>query len=236
MQDRGWIVRNVIIWQKPDCMPESVADRCTIDYEPVFLCVKNPNYYYKQQVRPYSPKTVERCKKYIENGEGFDPARHKVDPNRATQAPAKVLERIAKNLVVPGRSVHTMHLDRANGNNQDVFNPAGANLRSVWRISTAGYRGAHFAVMPERLVEICIDAGCPVGGTVLDPFVGAGSTAVVAERMGRDFLGVELNPEYARHATERILKARAVRKCGQQPNAGSVIAEAAVQSGSTATH
>ena len=211
MQDRGWIVRNVIIWQKPDCMPESVADRCTIDYEPVFLCVKNPNYYYKQQVRPYSPKTVERCKKYIENGEGFDPARHKVDPNRATQAPAKVLERIAKNLVVPGRSVHTMHLDRANGNSQDVFSPAGANLRSVWRISTAGYRGAHFAVMPEELVKICIDAGCPVGGTVLDPFLGSGTTAIVAERMGRDFFGIELNPEYARHATERILKARATR-------------------------
>ncbi|MGA2062220.1 MAG: site-specific DNA-methyltransferase [Thermoguttaceae bacterium] len=230
MQDRGWIVRNVIIWHKPACMPESVQDRFTVDYEPLLFCTKNPQYYFRQQLQPYSDATLKRCKKYIENGEAFDPARHKVDPSCPTQAPTKLLERLAKNLAVPGRSCHTMHRDRANGNGQDVFSAAGANMRSVWRISTAGYRGAHFAVFPEKLVEICINAGCPVGGTVLDPFVGAGTTAIVAERMGRDFYGIELNPEYARQATERILEARSRRtneadgaRAGSSPNGVSVV-------------
>ena len=71
MQDRGWIVRNVIVWHKPDSMPESVQDRFTVDYEPVFFCTKNPQYYFRQQLRPYSDTTLERCKKYIENGEAF---------------------------------------------------------------------------------------------------------------------------------------------------------------------
>jgi site-specific DNA-methyltransferase (adenine-specific) len=197
MLDRGWIVRNVAIWQKPGCMPESVEDRFTVDYEPVFFCTKSPRYYFKQQLRPYSEKTLARCQKYVENGEAFDPRRHKVDPDRPTQAPARILERISKNLILP--------------NGQDIFSPAGANMRCVWTIATAGHRGAHFAVFPERLVEICIDAGCPPGGTVLDPFLGSGTTAVVAERMGRHFLGIELNLAFARQARERILAARAKR-------------------------
>ena len=171
MADRGWIVRNVIIWWKPDGMPESVQDRFTVDYEAVFFCTKNSNYYFKQQRKPYSQKTTKRCKK---NGDALDPAQHKVDLDRPIQAPIKVTARFAKNLIVPGRTAHSMHVDRANGNGRDIFNPAGANMRSVWRISTAGYRGAHFAVFPERLVEICIDAGCPPGGTVLDPFLARG--------------------------------------------------------------
>jgi site-specific DNA-methyltransferase (adenine-specific) len=211
MQDRGWIIRNAICWWKPNCLPESVQDRFTVDYEPLFFCTKNSNYYFKQQLKPYSEKTVERCKRFVENGEAFDAARHKVDSSRLTQAPTKVLERIAKNLIVPGRTTHTMHRDRANGNSQDVFHPAGANMRSVWRISTAGYRGAHFAVFPEELVERCLAAGCPPGGTVLDPFLGSGTSGVVAERMGMDFYGIELNPEFAEQARQRIVKARADR-------------------------
>jgi site-specific DNA-methyltransferase (adenine-specific) len=231
MIDRGWIVRNAIIWHKPDCLPESATDRFTADYEPVFLCTKNPQYYFKQQLRPYSEKTLKRCKSYVDNGEAFDPARHRFDPKRPSQAPAKVLENIAKNLMVPGRTTHTMHIDRANGNDREVFNGAGANMRCVWRIATAGYRGAHFAVFPEKLVEICIDAGCPTGGTVLDPFLGAGTVAVVAEDMGRTCYGIELNPEYAQQATERILAARTKRlKKAESPNGTSVV-EPTVASG-----
>ena len=122
----------------------------------------------------------------------------------------KILDRFAKNLMVPGRTVNGMHLARANGNGQDVFNPSGANMRSVWRIPTARYNGGHFAVFPEQLVETCIDAGCPPGGSVLDPFLGSGTVAVVAERMGRDCYGIELNPEFAEQAKQRILAARMV--------------------------
>ena len=189
MEDRGWIIRNVVIWHKPDCMPESVQDRFTVDYEPVFLCTKNPNYYFKQQFRPY-----------------------KVLDGQVQRKPqAAVAKSIAKNLIVPGRTVHTMHVNRANGNGRDVFNPVGANMRSVWTIPTAGYRGAHFAVFPEELVEICIEAGCPPGGSVLDPFLGSGTVAVVAERLGRNCYGIELNPEFAKQARERIVAARNCR-------------------------
>ncbi len=208
MENRGWIVRNIIIWHKPNGMPESVRDRFTVDFEPIFLCTKSPRYYFCQQFRPYSPRTLERCKRYIDNGESFDPARHKVDPSRPTQAPSKLLERIAKNLMVPGRTTHGMHIARANGNGQDIFSPIGANMRCVWQIPTAGYRGAHFAVFPEGLVQRCIEAGCPPGGTVLDPFLGAGTVAVVAERLGRHCFGIELNAEYAQQAKQRILAAR----------------------------
>jgi DNA modification methylase len=81
----------------------------------------------------------------------------------------------------------------------------GANLRSVWWISPAQYREGHYAVMPDTLAEICIAAGCPEGGTVLDPFGGAGTTGLVADRMHRDAILIELNPEYAEMARKRIV-------------------------------
>ena len=80
------------------------------------------------------------------------------------------------------------------------------NKRDVWAISTAGFKGAHFAVFPEKLVEPCILAGCPVEGTVLDPFAGSGTTGVVAKRLGRNFTGIEINPEYCKLAADRIAK------------------------------
>ena len=78
------------------------------------------------------------------------------------------------------------------------------NKRDVWAISTGGFKGAHFAVFPEKLVEPCILAGCPEGGTVLDPFAGSGTTGVVAKRLRRHFVGVEINPDYWKMATDRI--------------------------------
>ena len=160
MLDQGWIVRNIIIWHKPAAKPESVKDRFSVDYEPILFCTKSPKYYFKQQFRPYSEATVERCERYITNGEAFDPARHKFNPDCVRQAPAKITERIANG----------MHFDRANGNGRDLFKGKGANMRCVWSLPTANYRGAHFATFSEQLVARCIEAGCPPGGTVLDPF------------------------------------------------------------------
>jgi len=78
------------------------------------------------------------------------------------------------------------------------------NRRDVWSINTQPFKGAHFAVFPEALVEPCVLAGSEVGDVVLDPFCGSGTTGVVAQRLGRDFVGVELNPEYAEIALKRI--------------------------------
>ena len=78
------------------------------------------------------------------------------------------------------------------------------NKRDVWAVSTGGFKGAHFAVFPERLVEPCILAGCPESGTVLDPFMGSGTTGVVSKKMGRNFVGIEINPDYIKLARSRI--------------------------------
>ena len=87
----------------------------------------------------------------------------------------------------------------------NVKNETGTrNKRDVWTVSTTGFRGAHFAVFPEKLIEPCILAGCPEGGTVLDPFTGSGTTGVVAKKLGRDFVGIEINPEYHKMALDRI--------------------------------
>jgi DNA modification methylase len=85
------------------------------------------------------------------------------------------------------------------------------NRRSVWTITTKPYTGAHFAVMPPDLVEPCIKAGCPEGGTVLDPFVGSGTTLAVAAELGRNAIGCELNPAYIALAQQRITTARGKR-------------------------
>jgi DNA modification methylase len=84
--------------------------------------------------------------------------------------------------------------------------PSGRNRRSVWTIPTHAYPGAHFATFPPKLIEPCIMAGCPEGGTVLDPFLGSGTTATVAERVGVDSIGTELSPDYVALALERMTK------------------------------
>ena len=77
----------------------------------------------------------------------------------------------------------------------------------MWTVSTNGFRCAHFATFPEKLIEPCILAGCPEGGTVLDPFTGSGTTGAVAKRLGRNFVGCEINPDYAKMAADRIAAA-----------------------------
>ena len=99
------------------------------------------------------------------------------------------------------------------------------NRRSVWTVATAPFKGAHFAVFPPKLIEPCILAGCPVGGTVLDPFAGSGTTGVVAKRLGRDFVGIELNPEYAEMARGRIsAEPEQLRATIEQPELKQTIA------------
>jgi DNA modification methylase len=93
---------------------------------------------------------------------------------------------------------------KTNGPMRAVGSPETRNCRSVWRINPGGFEGQHFATFPAELAERCILAGCPEGGTVLDPFFGAGTTGLVADRLGRDCIGIELNPEYAAIAERRI--------------------------------
>lgn len=186
----GWYLRQDIVWNKPNCMPESVRDRCTKSHEYIFLLSKSERYYFDAEAIS-EPVAGESTKRYIReqrNGAGA-----------ISHAP-----RFGGDKYGPDTSDET----RTKSGKPYVAKPR-RNKRDVWTVSTSGFRGAHFAVFPEKLIEPCILAGCPEGGTVLDPFAGSGTTGVVCKRLGRNFVGVEINPEYERMARERIAAAPA---------------------------
>lgn len=254
MVNRSWILRNVIVWHKPNCLPSSATDRFTVDFEYVFFFAKSPKYYFRRQFKPHHESTKRRVEQFVRNEEHFDPGRHKYRGD-VNHNPYEVLARISRN----------------------GLNPLGRNKRCVWSIPTQAFAEAHFATFPERLCEIPIQAGCPefvcircgkprkrilrptpkyatllrsnkgtsvysgkrrkaaihIGnalqdtprteasyycagytdcgcnapftpGVVLDPFFGAGTTGLVARRLNRHFIGIELNPAYVRMANRRL--------------------------------
>jgi DNA modification methylase len=234
MVDRGWTLRNEIIWHKPNAMPQSVRDRFTVDFEKIFFFTKSKKYYFEQQFDSFTDTSIERLAQDVASQEGSW---------RGMEAGYKV-----------------------NGAMKAVGNPTlGRNKRTVWSISTRSFKGAHFAVFPEKLVEPMILAGCPEfvcsgcgvarvrivernsnyskrerayspnssttkvdstgwsppsvlsesysdcgcyvdyePGIVLDPFCGSGTTGVVSKRLNRQFVGIELNKDYVKMAEQRI--------------------------------
>jgi len=212
MKKRGWLVRNKIIWHKPNCKPESVKSRFTNDWEPIYFFAKSEAHYFRQQFEPYSLDTIERCERFVRNGEGYDPSRHKPGDHAPSQAPMLLLERIAVNLIVPGQTPQGTHIERNVRRGRVVLNDQGRNMRSVWSIPTVGYRGHHFAVWPPQLIARIIRAGCPSGGVVLDPFAGSGTTLAVAEEEGCLGIGIDLREDYLEMAAQRVLAARAERR------------------------
>ena len=177
LQEDGWILRQDIIWHKPNPMPESVKDRCTKAHEYIFLLTKNKKYYYDNEaiLEPISEVSMKR-------------AEYGWDCDRPS----------TKNASMGGDGIHVEKMGTR------FVNPKGKNKRSVWTVNTASYKDAHFAVYPTKLIEPCILAGCPEGGTVLDPFSGSGTTGIVALNNGRKYTGIELNPEYAELSEKRI--------------------------------
>ena len=183
MQDDGWFLRSDVVWQKPSAMPESAADRPTRDHEYVFLLTKEATYHYDADAvrTPLKAKTLTTYTSRRQAGRNY------LDPRSQDKA---------TNF---GRSCPTRK-PRVNATGDAV----GANLRTVWRIASEPRSGDHTAAFPKRLVEPCIKAGCRRGGVVLDPFAGTGTTGVVALRLGRSFIGIELRPEWADLARARI--------------------------------
>jgi DNA modification methylase len=162
----GWYLRQDIIWHKPNPMPESVQDRCTKAHEYIFLLSKLQKYYFDAEAIKEKVKEVS------------------ITRAKSAWNPTKLNVGLdgAKN-----ESFETMG---------DRWVKEKANKRSVWTITTKSYDGAHFATFPTDLIEPCILAGAPVGGIVLDPFMGSGTTAQVAQNLGRKYLGCELNTAY----------------------------------------
>lgn len=198
LQADGWWLRQDIIWSKLNPMPESVTDRCTKAHEYLFLLTKSATYHYDAAAiaEAVAPSTIERMSQ----------------PTLADQAgsdrvPGKTNGRMK---AVPPRFGGSKYGDNdaeehrtKSGNEYDLKNGK-RNRRSVWTVATQPFSEAHFATFPPALIEPCILAGCPAGGTVLDPFGGAGTTGLVADRLGRNAILIELNPAYAAMAEKRL--------------------------------
>jgi len=214
LASRGWIVRNKVVWAKPNPMPASVGDRLTCSWEPLYLLVKSRHYFFDLDAIRVPHRTTRR------------PSRVSVAAKYSEQkrpAWAGPLAGTNDGLLKAQREGRAGHV-------------RGKNPGEVWRLATGGFRGTHFATFPSALIEKPILATCPErvcavcglpwqravrsirpsctckaswrAGLVLDPFIGAGTVAIVAERLDRDWLGIELNPQYARLAEERIARAR----------------------------
>ncbi len=184
LQTDGWYLRQDIIWSKVNPMPESVNDRCTKAHEYIFLLSKSPKYYFDNESikEPASKNTHPRRK---ENGVG-------VGFGHGTDAEVRGRGRIKRKMEEPGKRVkNNTSMDQAL-----VVMPDMRNKRSVWSVSSEPFSGAHFATFPTKLIEPCILAGSRSGDMVLDPFFGSGTTGEVSQRLGRQWIGIELNPEY----------------------------------------
>jgi DNA modification methylase len=196
LQADGWYIRSDIIWSKPNPMPESVTDRPTKSHEYIFLMSKSERYYYDH----------ESIK---------EPAIYANDDRRArAHENHKSMPTSIVNGIRPRSDKQRGHSRRHAGFNDrwdlmDKYEQCSGmrNKRSVWTVSTHPFPEAHFATFPPDLIKPCILAGCPDGGIVLDPFMGAGTTGVVCADLGRNYIGIELNPEYVHIANERIKQA-----------------------------
>jgi len=217
LQEAGWWVRSEIIWAKPNPMPESINDRPATSHEKIFLLSRAPRYHYDADAvrQGLAEASISRLAQNVEAQEGSRRANGGAKTNGTMKAVGGSRRRDSfkregskRAAAHPGQNMGTHRPDR-----EDVAYPRGEgrNLRNyepapvqVWPIATRPFSEAHFATFPPELAERCLKAGCPAGGTVLDPFGGAGTTALVADRMGLDCTIIELNPEYAEIARRRI--------------------------------
>jgi len=199
LQADGWYLRQDIIWHKPNPMPESVTDRCTKAHEYLFLLSKSERYYWNTEAmkEPAAPASIERWTQDIEGQRGSDRVPGKTNGTmKAVGGPHGKGGKNAFRGQGHFREGESGPANREGRNMHDVGAGESRNKRSVWTVATEAYRGAHFAVFPKALIEPCILAGSRVGDIIFDPFFGSGTTGEVAQRLGRQWIGAELNPAY----------------------------------------
>jgi len=225
LQADGWYLRQDIIWHKPNPMPESVRDRCTKAHEYIFLLSKGERYHYDADSIS-EPSTSADEVRYdnglnghgggvSHSGQGSSTRKFKVPAGWDTgSGHHNAFHRKGREEETTYRTGRSGNVDRkprpgepeSNGSNQCGSVPwegVRRNKRSVWTVTTKPYSEAHFATYPPELIEPCILAGSRPGDIVLDPFFGSGTTGQVAERLGRQWIGIELNPEYVKLAKAR---------------------------------
>lgn len=189
LREDGWWLRSAIIWAKPNGMPGSQEDRCTSSYETVFLLSKSADYWsdFDAIKTPPRESTLVRTAQDTQAQAGS----HRANGGRSDKQRGH-------------KRKHAGFNERWDAMERSEQMAKPAMMRDVWFISPAASSDPHFAQMPEELARRCILAGSPQGGVVLDPFGGAGTTGLVAERLGRNSILIELNPAYAAIAQRRI--------------------------------
>jgi DNA modification methylase len=201
LQDDGWILRNAVIWHKPNAMPESVRDRLSCRHELLFLLVKQPAYWF--DLDPIRVLHAAAARREQREPRARPPGR----PGRCTRPPK----------YGPGTREVTTARRYGTGRHSASHrraHPNGRNPGDVWSVPTRPYSGPHFAAYPIDLPLRCIAAGCRPGGTVLDPFAGSGTTGLAAIQLDRRFTGIDLSPDFARLAAGRLAQAVADRTGG----------------------
>ena len=181
LREDGWYLRSDIIWHKENAMPEACRDRPTRSYEHVFLLSKSSRYYYDYEQMSEPMKGVSK-KRYA----------------RGRKSDNKYLKENS------GAKLQKINEARKYGEYKGDNIPQFRNKRDIWTINTVSFRGNHYAAFPPKLAEICMIAGCPKDGIILDPFIGSGTVGFVALMQDRKYIGIELNEEYCKLARKRI--------------------------------
>jgi DNA modification methylase len=182
LKDRGWFLRSEIIWAKPNPMPEPANSRPAKSHEHIFLLAKSDKYYYDHLA-------VRERGEMVKGDSAGSPQRNTKETHGlggGNTGIAKAKQKLAEELATLGYSTR--------------------NKRDVWTVQTRPYKGAHFATYPTELIVPCILAGTKEGDIVLDPFSGSGTTGEVALLNNRNYIGIELNPEYAELSKQRLTK------------------------------
>ena len=181
IKDTGWILRSDCIWHKPNAMPSAAKTRPTTDHEYVFLFSRSADYFYDADAIREPHVT------FTENSRMKGGRQH-----------------FGKRGGTPEKGKNAGDANLHDGRWDQAFHPKGRNKRTVWSIPLSKCREAHFAVFPQKLVQICLKASCPPGGVVLDPFSGAGTTAIAATELGLQFIAIDCNSDYNQIAKQRL--------------------------------
>ena len=168
LQEDGWYLRQDIIWHKPNVMPEAVKDRCTKSHEYIFLLSKHKNYYFNAEAIKEPVVSIKGNNKTFRNG----------------------------GVYTKGQSYFNSKKIEAETHGNKPNESGKRNKRDVWTIPTHPYKGAHFAAFPLKLVIHCVLAGTREGDVILDPFFGSGTVAEAAALLNRNWLGIDINPDY----------------------------------------
>ena len=176
LQDDGWILRNAVVWHKPNAMPTSIRDRLASKHEQLFIFAKSPKYHFDLDAIRQSHTSAGDSR----NRPDFEPKRTRNVGGRED-----------------GFTTATGGL---------TYHPLGKNPGDVWTIPPKPFKGAHSAVMPPELARRAILAGCKAGGIVLDPFSGSGTTGMVARANGRKYVGIDISADYLKLSLETRLQ------------------------------